>query len=230
MIKILIFVMLNTIVNNHNHKLKKSPKADLSVFHNVGIKQSVVGDYFKMENEYKEISIAGYKILVNKNGDCLRCSRKKKDSIIDCSPKKLNPVDNGNGYGRFNINDKTTYVHRIVAMAFIPNPENKPHINHINGIKTDNRVENLEWCTSEENNNHARVNGLMKQNGEHSVRSILTNEDVMEIFNSPHTCSYLAVKFNTCRGNISCIKVGKSWSHLTGKVYIKKTKWSRHNI
>lgn len=73
-------------------------------------------------------------------------------------------------------------VHRLVAQTFIPNPKNKPCVNHKNTIKTDNRVENLEWVTSSENMQHALKNNLIKKRfGKDNPATKLSNEQKLYV-------------------------------------------------
>lgn len=71
------------------------------------------------------------------------------------------PQENAKGYMRVQLDGRWHRVHRLVGLAFIPNPEGKPQINHINGNKSDNRAENLEWATGAENREHAIKHGLV---------------------------------------------------------------------
>ena len=75
---------------------------------------------------------------------------------------KLNYKKNGYVYIELNVDGvaKTHRVHRLVAEVFIPNPENKPFVNHKDGVKSNNHIENLEWVTGTENNLHAIRNKL----------------------------------------------------------------------
>lgn len=108
-------------------------------------------------------------------------------------------------------------VHRLVAIHFIPNPENKREVNHKNGVKTDNRVENLEWVTSSENSKHAVKNGFHKgRKGEkhHSVK--IKEQDAIFIkYGSEGISSReLSEKYNLHVNQINDIKAGRKWKHI----------------
>lgn len=115
---------------------------------------------------------------------------------------------------------KTMSVHRVVAQAFCEQEEGKNVVNHLNGVKTDNRASNLDWTTKKENEEHAVRLGLRNDLiGENNISCILTREEVIEIYELAHSGTIsqfkIADKFKIHQANVSSIKLGKTWSHLT---------------
>ena len=109
---------------------------------------------------------------------------------------------------------KKYLLHRLMALAFLENPQAKPQVNHINGIKTDNRIQNLEWNTRSENQKHSIKIGLRTANGEKNSQSKLNEQEVLYIIKSKEKGSMLAKKFNISHSTICDIRKGRSWAHI----------------
>jgi hypothetical protein len=119
-----------------------------------------------------------------------------------------------------NSKNRLVAVHRLVAEAFLPNPKGLKTVNHINGIRTDNSVKNLEWASYSENLLHATRTGLAPT-GSNKVNAKLNDDKVKEIIGlikSGEAISKVAEKFRVSTGTISEICKGNTWKHITGGV------------
>ena len=120
---------------------------------------------------------------------------------------------------------RTIKVHRLVAESWVENPEGKPQVNHKDGVKTNNHIDNLEWVTKRENIQHAFDNGLMKWNGQvppnlkgsSNPTSKLTEDQVREIrsLHRPRIYTYamLAAKFKVKPCTIKDV-IHRTWKHI----------------
>lgn len=132
--------------------------------------------------------------------------------------KLLKEQKDKDGYFQVNLFEnkvsKTIKIHKLVALHFINNPEDKPQINHIDGNKQNNNYLNLEWCTTQENTFHAINNNLADAKGEKHGGSKLIPENIIDIRNSDLSPKELAIKYNICIQTISDIRLRKRWKHI----------------
>lgn len=133
-------------------------------------------------------------------------------------PKLMNPSDDGYGYLKVTLSknkkDKTCKVHRLVAQTFIPNPDNLPEVNHIDEDKTNNRVENLEWKSHKDNNNHGTRNERISKantNGKKSKRVLQLSLDgeLIKVWESTQECG----RNGFCQSSVVDCCLGKQKTH-----------------
>lgn len=145
--------------------------------------------------------------------------------VISPYGKELKQYETKKEYFTVSFKGKAIGVHRLVALAFIPNPEDKPQVNHIDGNKKNNHYTNLEWCTNRENQLHAWQIGLQPRGkdrdhavGERVVTSKLTEEIVLQLrkeFNGRE--SFIVEQSNLLSVHRSAIQsaiFGRTWKHL----------------
>jgi hypothetical protein len=137
--------------------------------------------------------------------------------------KEKNTTMSNKGYKMasmyFNSKSNKLSIHRLVAILYVPNPNNLPQVNHIDGNKLNNHYTNLEWLTNQQNRNHAIENGLHAK-GTDIPNSKLTEEDVLWIrqnYIKSHRKfggNALALKFNVSGSCILQVVTNKHWKHL----------------
>lgn len=137
-------------------------------------------------------------------------------------PSKIRKASK-NKYGYLIINfrvggeNTTCILHRVVAKAFIPNPNHLPEVNHKNGIKSDNNILNLEWVTSKDNVKHAWVNKLIKKprHGPYNSKAKMSYEKITELKtlydSGNYTLTELAKRINVSRTTLGDAFKGRTW-------------------
>lgn len=180
-----------------------------------------------MEEIWKDHPKFNGMVKISNQGRFMSFYRYKNGKIITTFD-----IDKKFGYMRVKINKHRYSSHRLIAEVFVPNPENKREVNHINGIKTDNRAENLEWVTHSENMKHAYNAGLQKPSEKQKQAIRKTNElkrkKVYQYdFNNNLIHEYISVKEASDILGISIAMVSRYCN--TGKLFKKKSCFLRFN-
>lgn len=168
-----------------------------------------------MNNEWVPLSIDGPAMEINRDGQIRQKEMKIRGTW--CYDVLRKPSQSRGGYCYIHVawkgKKKNHYVHRLVAETFIPNPENKPFVNHIDGNKENNAADNLEWVTASENSKHAVENGLVTPPvGLGGPDKALTEEERQDVLNriaNGEKQTEIAARYGVTKSLISHIKAGR---------------------
>ncbi len=167
-----------------------------------------------MKKEYKD---TGYFV-----GECGTVYGKYQNN------KPLKSSTDRYGYSKYGLcvegKMQTRAGHRLVAETHIPNPNNLPQVNHIDGDKLNNHVSNLEWCTCRHNINHAKETGLLLA-GEDNPKSIYTNDEIHEVCRlivDGHRNGDIQKITGVLRTTISQIRIGNVWTAISDQYIFPK--------
>lgn len=161
---------------------------------------------------WKPITHFGNNYEISSFGRVRRNGRLRKNETTKDNYERI-LLTNGGFQKRF-------MVHRLVAQYFIRNLENKPQVNHINGVKNDNRLENLEWCTRSENQIHAYKMGLQKPNMSEKCKLLGRQAHCRKVIDIVTNKLYNSIKEASHDIGISNRLLG---SYLNGKIKNNKT-------
>lgn len=183
-----------------------------------------------MERVWKDIEGLEGIYQVSNYGEVRSLERKTKhkDGKVGFVKTRLMSIFLKEGYPCVSLcisgKKKQVRVHRLVAMAFLPNPDNKPQVNHIDGVKENNNVNNLEWNTSKENIRHAFSNGLNRGYiGAENPSAKLNDEIAREVYSLAHgdntlkeVAQYIKERYGISVSVVvvNNIKLKKSWKHI----------------
>lgn len=182
--------------------------------------------------------IAGYEGIykISTNSRVLKISYATNKRRVNFRAKWLKTYHDSLGYMKVGLVNKNGerkghFVHRLIAIAFIPNPDNKPHINHKDLIKDNNNIDNLEWCTPLENTRHAvlnfawakakqkkKIQAILEKKGLVSPKKRLKNklsvDEVLEIRKGECSNILYSKRFNVTPQTIYSIIKRINWKNI----------------
>lgn len=148
-----------------------------------------------------------FRVLINRTGQV----RVWKERLLTCRP-------NAKGYHSIVLDGKGVWLHKMVAVAFLPNPERKRCVNHLDGVKSHNYADNPEWATHAENMAHAMKTGLfLSVQGSNQHMAKLTEIDIPVIrwlLSIEMSHESIARRYGVSSATVYLIANGKTWKHV----------------